>query len=337
MTADYKRALAPYARPDARRSALDIATSLVPYLALQVVMYLLLDVSYWLVLLVALPAAGFLVRTYIVFHDCTHGSFMPTKRGNWIVGTITGLMVYSPFASWRHNHQIHHATAGDLDRRGIGDLPTMTVDEYYGGSLGRRIGYRLIRNPIVLFGLGPFWSLLVQPRFTDKNARQRIRRSNQATNAAIVVLVAGMCLLIGWQEFLLLQAPMVLFGGGTGVWLFYVQHQFEDTYWQKTEDWSYADAALQGSSYLKLPKVLQFFTGNIGLHHVHHLNAKVPNYHLQAAHDANPVFHDVPTLTLWDGLKAARLKLWDERQGKLVTWREARRSVVGAAAAPQAA
>jgi omega-6 fatty acid desaturase (delta-12 desaturase) len=304
---------------------------------MSVAMYLALDVSTWLVLALAIPTGGFLLRTYIIFHDCTHGSFMPTKRGNWIVGTITGLMVYSPFASWRHNHQIHHATAGDLDRRGIGDLPTMTVAEYYGGSLAKRVGYRLIRNPLILFGLGPFWSLVVQPRFTDKSARQRIRRSNQATNVALVVLVVGLALLIGWQELLLLQAPMVLFGGGTGVWLFYVQHQFEDTYWQKTEDWSYADAALRGSSYLKLPKVLQFFTGNIGLHHVHHLSAKVPNYHLQAAHDANPVFHDVPTLTLWDGLKAARLKLWDESQGRLVTWREARRSVMGSAAAAQAA
>jgi omega-6 fatty acid desaturase (delta-12 desaturase) len=322
---DYKKALAPYAKPDVRKSALDIATSVVPYLALFALMYFLLDVSYWLVLLVALPASGFLLRTYIVFHDCSHGSFMPTKKANQIVGTAAGLLVYSPFLSWRHSHQVHHATAGDLDRRGVGDVPMMTYDEYVSAPLKTRIGYRLFRNPLVMFGIGPIWSLVIGPRIVSKDARPRIKRSIHLTNLALAVMVTALCLLMGWQEFLMLQLPMVFLAGTAGVWLFYVQHQFEDTYWESKESWSYADAALKGSSYLKLPKILQFFSGNIGLHHVHHLSARVPNYHLQAAHDNVDLFGDVPVLTFWDGIKATRLKLWDEDRGRLVTFADAQR------------
>ena len=323
IDAGHRAALAPYARPDVRRSLLDLATSVVPYLALFALMVALLDVSYLLVLAVAIPASGFLVRTYILFHDCTHGSFLPGKKANQRLGSALGLLLFSNFAAWKHNHQIHHATAGDLDRRGIGDLPTMTVAEFRAASRGQRIAYRLYRNPLVMFGVGPFWSLVIQPRFPDRTARPRIRRSVHLTNLALVVLVSGVCLLIGWQAFLLVQVPLVALAGGAGVWLFYVQHQFEDAYWESGERWSYADAALKGSSYLRLPKVLQFFTGNIGLHHVHHLSARVPNYHLQGAHDSLEVFRDVPELSLWDGLRAVRLKLWDEERGRLVTWREA--------------
>jgi omega-6 fatty acid desaturase (delta-12 desaturase) len=328
IDAGHRAALAPYARPDMRRSLLDVGTSVVPYLALFALMVALLDVSYLLVLAVAIPASGFLVRTYILFHDCTHGSFLPGKKANQRLGSALGLLLFSNFAAWKHNHQIHHATAGDLERRGIGDVPMMTIAEYRAASRGQRIAYRLYRNPLVMFGVGPFWSLVIQPRFPDRNARPRIRRSVHLTNLALVALVAGVCLLIGWQAFLLVQVPLVALAGGTGVWLFYVQHQFEDAYWESGEQWSYADAALKGSSYLRLPKVLQFFTGNIGLHHVHHLSARVPNYHLQGAHDALDVFQDVPQLSLWDGIRAVRLKLWDEDRGRLVTWREAALSPV---------
>ena len=326
IDAGHRAALAPYARPDMRRSLLDVGTSVVPYLALFALMVALLDVSYLLVLAVAIPASGFLVRTYILFHDCTHGSFLPGKKANQRLGSALGLLLFSNFAAWKHNHQIHHATAGDLDRRGIGDLPMMTIAEYRAATPKARLAYRLYRNPLVMFGLGPLWSLVIQPRFPARDARPRIKRSVHLTNLALLALVAGVCLLIGWQAFLLVQVPLILFGGGTGVWLFYVQHQFEDAYWESGESWSYEDAALKGSSYLKLPKVLQFFTGNIGLHHVHHLSARIPNYNLQRAHDENPVFHDVPTLTLADGLKAPRLKLFDEESGRLVTFAEARPS-----------
>ena len=316
--------LAPYATPRLARSVVDLATSVLPYLVLQVVMYLLLDVSYLLTLAVGVFAAGFLLRTYIVFHDCTHGSFMPTKRGNQWTGIATGLLVYSNFHSWKHNHQIHHATAGDLDRRGIGDLPTMTLEEYRSKGRGGRFLYRAIRNPLVLLGIGPFWSLVVNPRLVSRDARPRIKRSVHLTNLALALLVGGICWLIGWQEFLLLQVPIILLAGGTGIWLFYVQHQFEDVYWEHGGDWEYTEAALKGSSYLKLPKVLQFFTGNIGLHHVHHLSARIPNYNLQSAHDAHPEFQAVPTLTLADGVRTLRLKLYDTERRRMITWREAK-------------
>jgi omega-6 fatty acid desaturase (delta-12 desaturase) len=320
----WRDALAPYARPHVGRSLLDVATSVVPYLALSVVMYLALGVSYLLALAIAIPTAGFLTRSFIVFHDCSHGSFLPSRRANLWLGTALGLFVYSPFLRWRHDHARHHASAGDLDRRGAGDVRTLTVAEYDALSSRGRLAYRLVRNPLVMFGIGPIVALLVGPRIVDRNARPRMRRSVIGTNIALAVLVGGLCWLIGWRDFLLVQTPTVLLAGSVGIWLFYVQHQFEDVYWESTDDWSYAEAALRGSSYLKLPKVLQFFSGNIGLHHVHHLSARIPNYNLQRAHDENPIFHEVPILSLRDGLRAVRLKLWDEERRRLVTFAEAR-------------
>jgi len=319
-----QKTLAAYARPRPRRALLDLATSVLPYVGLSALMYLTLDVSYLLVLALAIPAAGFLLRTFILFHDCVHGSFLTTKRANRRLGIALGLLVYQPYLSWKHGHAVHHATAGDLDRRGVGDVATLTVTEYKALPWRSRLGYRLFRNPVVMFGLGPIYALLVQPRLVARSARPRIRHSVMATNAVLAVLVAALCLLLGWREFLLVQMPTALLAGSAGVWLFYVQHQFEGTYWQRAGDWSYTHAALHGSSYLKLPKVLQFFTGNIGLHHVHHLNARIPNYNLQRAHDEVAAFHDVPTLSFRDGCRAARLKLWDERRGRLVTFAEAR-------------
>jgi omega-6 fatty acid desaturase (delta-12 desaturase) len=321
---DWKAAFAPYASPRLGRSLLDLATSVVPYLALFALMYVALDWSYLATLCLALPASGFLLRTYIIFHDCAHGSFLPSKRTNAWLGRVLGLIVYSPFQAWRHSHAVHHATAGDLDRRGVGDVMTLTAAEYAALPPLKRLGYRLFRNPLVMFGIGPIYAMVIQPRLVARSSRPRIRRSVMLTNAALALAVAGLCWLLGWREFLMVQAPLALLAGGAGVWLFYVQHQFEDTYWQSREGWSYEDAALKGSSYLKLPKVLQFFTGNIGLHHVHHLNARTPNYNLQRVHDAYPMLQAVPTLSLWDGIRAVRLKLWDERRGRLVTFAEAR-------------
>ncbi len=314
--------LAPYARPHVGRSVLDLATSVVPYLGLWVAMVALLEVSYLLVLPLAVLAAGFLLRTYILFHDCTHGSFLPSKRANEICGVLLGLFVFTPFHAWKHNHAVHHATAGDLDRRGIGDVTTLTVAEYQAKSWKGRLGYRLFRNPVIMFGLGPIFAMIIGPRLVSRDARPRIKRSIMGTNVALVVLIGAVVWAIGWQAFLLIQLPIALIAGGSGIWLFYVQHQFEDAYWESHDSWDYDDAALQGSSYLKLPKILQFFTGNIGLHHVHHLSARIPNYNLQAAHDANPVFHSVPTLTMWDGVKAIRLKLYDEERKRLVGFSE---------------
>jgi omega-6 fatty acid desaturase (delta-12 desaturase) len=322
--ASWRATLAPYATPSLRLSLQNVATSVVPYVALIVAMFFALRVSLVLMLLLAVPAAGFLVRTFIVFHDCAHGSFLPSKRANAYLGAVLGLLLFTPYAKWRHAHARHHATAGDLDRRGVGDVKTMTVAEYRAEPLAGRLAYRAFRNPLVMLILGPTYAMVIQPRFVGGGERARLRRSVLATDAALLVLVGGLCWLIGWQAYLLIQGPVMLLAGGAGVWLFYVQHQFEDTYWQSGESWSYADAALRGSSYLKLPPLLQFFTGNIGLHHVHHLSARVPNYHLQRAHDENPIFHDVPVLTLWQGMRAFRLKLWDPDRGRLVGFEVAR-------------
>jgi omega-6 fatty acid desaturase (delta-12 desaturase) len=320
---EWKDALASCAKPHLGRSLLDIATSLVPYLALSVLMYFSIGISWALTLALAVPTAGFAVRTFILFHDCTHGSFLPWRRANAWLGAGLGVVLHTPFVAWRHSHAIHHATSGDLDRRGGGDVWTVTVAEYAAMSRGERFKYRAFRNPLVMLGLGPILAMIIAPRFVSWSARPRMRRSVIGTDIALIVLVGALCWWIGWADYLLIWGPTVWIAGATGIWLFYVQHQFEDAYWESDKGWNYADAALRGSSHLKLPKVLQFFTGNIGLHHVHHLNARIPNYNLQRAHDQNPVFHSVPTLSLRDGMRALRLKLWDENRGRMVSFAEA--------------
>ncbi len=322
--ASLQAALARYAQPHQGRALLDIATSVVPYLLLCVAMYLALDISVLLVIALAIPAAGVLVRTFIVFHDCSHGSFLRSRRANRWLGTALGLLLYSPFLRWRHDHAVHHATSGDLERRGVGDVRTLTVAEYEALDWRGRLGYRLLRNPLVMFGFGPIVAMIIGPRIVAKGARPRMRRSVIATNVALAVLVGGLCWLIGWRDYLLVAGPSALLAGSVGIWLFYVQHQFEDAYWESGAVWTYADAALRGSSYLKLPWMLQFFTGNIGFHHVHHLNARIPNYNLARAHEENPIFHQVPTLSLGDALRAVSLKLWDEDAKRMVTFAQAR-------------
>jgi omega-6 fatty acid desaturase (delta-12 desaturase) len=330
--APWRETLAPFAVPCMRRGLLAVATSVVPYAALCAVMYVTLGVSPALTAVLAIAAAGFLLRVFVMFHDCAHGSLLPSRRANAVLGTGLGLLVLSPFRRWRHDHAVHHATSGDLDRRGVGDIVTLTVAEYRARRWRGRVAYRLIRNPLVMFGLGPVFAMIVGPRIVARGARPRMRNSVLATDAVLAVAIGGLCWLIGWQAFLVVWAPAALLAGSVGIWLFYVQHQFEDAYWQSGEVWSYADAALRGSSHLKLPRVLQFFTGNIGLHHVHHLNARIPNYNLRRAHAASPMFASVPTLSLWSGLRSVRFKLWDEQAGRLVTFAQARRGFLPAAA-----
>jgi acyl-lipid omega-6 desaturase (Delta-12 desaturase) len=311
----------------------NILTSVVPYLVLIAAAALALRTSVALAVTLSLLASGFLIRTFIVFHDCAHGSFFPSKRTNAVLGAILGVLVYTPFAVWRREHAVHHATAGDLDRRGVGDVQTLTVDEYLARPWWGRLGYRLFRNPFVMFGLGPMWVVVLEPRVVSWSTPRRLRRSTLGTDLALAAVIGGLCWLLGWQGFLIVQLPALMVTGSVGIWLFYVQHQFEDTYWQSSDSWRYEDAALKGSSYLKLPRILQFLTGNIGLHHVHHLSARIPNYNLQAAHDDTPALHAVPTISLRDGLRATRLKLWDETQGKLVGFAAARASQTGGATA----
>ncbi|HEY4279439.1 MAG TPA: fatty acid desaturase [Conexibacter sp.] len=332
----WRKTLAPYTKPRLGRSLVDLATSLLPFLLLLGAIIPLVHAFYPLALVLMVPAAGFQVRTFIVFHDCAHGSFLPSKRANKWLGRILGVIVWTPFGAWRHSHAMHHASAGDLDRRGDGDVPTMTVAEYRDAPFKARLAYRLFRNPAVMFTIGPLAAMIIAPRIPSKSARPRMRNSVLLTDLALAVVIAAVCLVFGWQTFLLVQVPMAIFAGGAGIWLFFVQHQFEDVYWESADHWSYDDAALRGSSYLKLPRVLQFFSGNIGLHHVHHLSAAIPNYNLQAAHDENEVFHSVPVLSFWQGIRATRLKLWDEESNRLVTFGEAARAP-RAAGAPSAA
>ena len=321
----WQESVGRYARPDLRRTLWALASSVVPFIALWVLMYLALSVSYFLTLALAVPATAFLLRIYMLFHDCTHGSLLRSRRANARVGAVLGFFVFTPFARWRYEHTMHHATASDLDRRGTGDMMTLTVDEYEARSRGARLKYRLYRSPLVMFGIGPVWSMVLSPRWVPRGSRPEIKRSVLGLDVALVVVFGALCWWLGWRDVLLVQAPFIWLAGGAGIWLFYVQHQFSNTYWQRSPDWTYADAAMRGSSYLHLPRVLQFVTANIGFHHVHHLSPKIPNYHLQRVHDANPMFDDVSRLTFWEALGTVRLKLWDDETGRLVTWADARR------------
>jgi omega-6 fatty acid desaturase (delta-12 desaturase) len=323
--ADCRRSeLRQYARSDLGRSFVALATSLVPFLALWALMFAAFPSSpYWVVLLLAVPAAGFMVRTYILFHDCVHGSFLTNRQANDWLGRVLGLLAFTPFARWRYEHLVHHATAGDLDRRGVGDVPVATVAEYDAMSPGAQLGYRLYRNPFVMYLLGPIYSTAIMQRLQSRVAPKRMRRSVWGTNVAAAILVAALVVAFGWQAVLFVELPIVVIAGGAGIWLFYVQHQYPGTYWERTDDWSFTDAALRGSSYLALPRVLQFFTGNIGFHHVHHLNPKIPNYRLERAHREQPFLHAVPALSFTDGLRATRLKLYDEQSRRMVTWQQA--------------
>ena len=313
-----------YQQSNIGRAAAQVVTTIGPLALTFYLMYRSLAFPYWVTLLLAFPAAGLLVRTFIIMHDCAHGSFFPSRRANDILGWITGVLTLTPFGQWRHDHALHHASSGDLDRRGHGDVPTLTVQEYTALSRGARLRYRLLRNPLVLFGLGPIhWVLTnrIPPRGSDATSR-RGRESVWFTNAAIVAAVIGMSLWIGWASVVLVYGPPMYIAAAVGIWLFYVQHQFEGTYWKDHGDWDYATAAIRGSSYLRLPGVLHWFTGSIGLHHVHHLGPRIPNYALVRCHEENPLFHDVTVITLAASVRTLRLTLWDETREQLVGFRD---------------
>jgi omega-6 fatty acid desaturase (delta-12 desaturase) len=326
--ASYKDALAPFERAQTRRAVVQLTNSLLPYLALTAASYLTWGLSPLLTAVLAVLAGGFLVRTFVVFHDCSHGSLLPSRKGNARVGAVLGLFVLTPFAQWRHGHAIHHATSGDLDRRGVGDVLTLTVAEYQAQPWYGRLGYRLFRNPLVMFGLGPIFAMIILPRVAGigPGSRRRLRNSVLLNDAVLAVIFFALGSLLGWVRFLEIWAPSAMLAGAAGIWLFYVQHQFEDAYWVSGAEWSYAEAALAGSTHLRLPRVLAFFSADIGYHHVHHLNAKIPNYNLRKAHASHPVFESVPTIGIADGMRAVRFKLWDADAGKLVSFAKARRS-----------
>ncbi|MZE60510.1 fatty acid desaturase [Bacillus anthracis] len=299
-----------------------LINTVVPFIILWYLAYKSLSVSYLLAVVPSLLAAGFMTRIFIIFHDCTHYSFFKSRRANRIVGTCMGVLTLFPFDQWGHDHAIHHATSGNLGKRGTGDIWTLTVDEYVAAPLRLRLAYRLYRNPFVMFGLGPIYVFLLKNRFNRKGARQKERMNTYLTNIIIVAVVAILCWAIGWQSFLLVHGTIFLIAGSVGIWLFYVQHTFEDSYFEEDKDWEYVKAAVEGSSFYKLPKILQFLTGNIGFHHVHHLSPRVPNYKLEEAHNNTLPLKNVPTITLATSLRSLRFRLWDEKSNNFVSFKE---------------
>jgi omega-6 fatty acid desaturase (delta-12 desaturase) len=317
-TSAWKKIVARYQKPSLGRGLWQIANTLVPYAALWYLMYLSLAVSWWLTMPLAVLAGAFLVRAFIIFHDCGHGSFFKSSAANHILGAITGALTFTPYYHWRWEHAIHHSSAGDLDRRGTGDVWTLTVQEYLESSRWKRFAYRLARNPGVLFVLAPLFLFLVKQRVPSLKAPLRERYSVYWTNLAVGAIAAGLIWLIGLKAYLIIQLTILLVAGSAGVWLFYVQHQFEGVYWERGGEWDYATAALKGSSFYKLPRILQWFSGNIGFHHIHHLSPRIPNYHLEKCHRAEPLFQTVKPVTLLSSLKSFTFRLWDEQRRKLV-------------------
>lgn len=327
-SSDWIEVVSRYNKPSAAKSTWQVMNSLIPYIGLWYLMYLSLGVSYFITLGLALLAAGFLVRIFIIFHDCGHGSFFKSRKANRIVGTIFGSLVFTPYDRWHTTHAIHHATVGNLDKRGVGDVRTLTIDEYNDLSRARKFIYRLYRHPIMLFGIGPFFLFVFVFRFTRKGMNKAERRSIYQGNIIMTVYITGLVLLLGLKAFLLIQLPIIIIATSAGVWLFYVQHQFEDVIWTRTKEWDYKKMALEGSSFLKFPKILQWFSGNIGFHHIHHLSPMIPNYNLEKCHKENQIFSTIKPVTFVPSLKTAALLLWDEQRGKLISFRKYKKSIL---------
>ena len=321
---EWRKLVVKFEKPALGPAIWQLVNTLGPYALTWYLMYLSLAWHWWITLPLAVLAGAFLVRIFIIFHDCGHGSFFKSPRANAITGFITGVLTLTPFHHWKWEHAIHHASSGNLDKRGVGDIWTMTVEEYLASSRARRFSYRLSRNPVILFLIAPLYLFVVHQRFPKANANARERRSVYWMNLAIFGVALGMSLLFGWKAYLFLQLTVTLVAGTLGIWMFYVQHQFEDVYWERGEEWDYCSAALEGSSFYKLPKVLQWFSGNIGFHHIHHLSSRIPNYNLEKCHRSHPMFHSVKPVTLLGSLKCAAYRLWDEKNKQLVGYRHLR-------------
>lgn len=314
----WRQIVGKYQVPSLPKSCWQIGNTLVPYIGLWALMFYTVQHSWLLTLALAVLAALFLVRIFIIFHDCTHGAYFRSKRLNDAVGFVCGLLTLTPYRHWKWQHAVHHGSSGNLDARGIGDVWTMTVKEYEAAPLRTRLHYRFARNPFVLFGLVPLGLFLIYQRIPYAQASRRDRNSVHRMNAAILLYALGLSWLFGFWNFLFIQLTITGVSGTLGVWLFYVQHQFEDTYWRSGDNWDYTASAMEGSSFYKLPALLNWFSGNIGYHHIHHLSARIPNYNLKACHEAEPFFQKVPEINLRRSLHSLRLRLWDEERGKLV-------------------
>jgi omega-6 fatty acid desaturase (delta-12 desaturase) len=322
---EWRAIIARYTGPDTMASLWQVFVTLTLLVGGLVLGYWLMPRAPWATALLVVPLAGLLIRTFVIMHDCAHGSFLPWPRVNDAIGFVTGVLTFTPFSQWRREHALHHASSGDLDRRGYGDVTTLTVAEYEALTRFGRLKYRLYRHPFVLFGIGPLHMMIIQRfRFPGLATGKQQLWSIWLTNVALLGLIAIATVAFGWKSVFLLYLPAYYLAAAGGIWLFYVQHQFEEAYWERGRQWDYATAAITGSSHLRMPRLLNWFTGHIGLHHVHHLGPKIPNYRLKAAHEENPIFHAAPELTLWSAAKTLRLTLWDEQRGRMIGFREHR-------------
>ena len=324
---DWIKVVRKYNYPDLKKSIWQIINSLVPYVVLWFLMYMSLQVSYLLTLALAIPAAGFLVRLFIIFHDCGHGSFFKSRKTNKIIGSILGSLAFTPYVPWHADHAIHHSSVGNLDKRGKGDVMTLTVEEYESLPRGKKLYYRLYRHPAIMFGIAPVLLFVLWFRIPRRSMSRPVRNNILLTNLYIAILAAGLILLMGWKAYLMIQLPVIYLASVAGVWLFYIQHQFEGVVWSRSEEWDYTKMALEGSSYLKFPRLLQWFSGNIGFHHVHHLSPKIPNYKLEKCHRENSIFQAVKPVTFHPSIRAIALRLWDEKIQKLISLRHYRRAI----------
>ncbi len=317
--------VAKYKHANVFKSCWQVANSLIPFFVLWYLMYLSYAYSYWLTLLLALPTAGLLVRIFIIQHDCGHHSFFHSKRANDVLGVFCGILTLTPYHFWRRTHSRHHVTSGNLDHRGHGDVGVLTVKEYEARTRWGRLGYRIYRHPLFLFLIGSSYMFIVQQRIASglPGSWRRERLSIYTTNLAILAILVTAWMTIGLQAFLLIELPIVVIGAAAGSWLFFVQHQYEDAYWQPNRTWDFTASALAGSSYYRLPAVLRWFSGNIGYHHIHHLNSRIPNYHLAACHAAEPDFRQAVTFGLVESLSCVSFKLWDEDGKRMVTFAQA--------------
>ena len=310
--------IAKYRNPSRSLSWWQLANTFIPYVILWGLMVWSLSISYWLTLLFIFPAAGLVIRLFIIFHDCGHGSYFKSRRLSDTIGYLLGVLTFTPYKRWHHAHLIHHRTAGNLDKRGVGDVWTLTVREYEQLSSKKKFYYRVYRNPAIMFGIGAGLIFLFANRFTRKDFSREERKSVYFTNLGIAVLAATLCLTIGWKAYLLIQIPVMYFAAVAGVYMFYVQHQFDGVHWYEDKNWDFKTVALQGSSFFKLPKVLQWFTGNIGFHHIHHLSFKIPNYYLEACHKENEIFSKTKPITFFRSFGTLKLRLCNEETRQLV-------------------
>jgi omega-6 fatty acid desaturase (delta-12 desaturase) len=309
-----------YISPQLKKSIWQIINTFIPYVGLWILMIYSLSISYWLTAAIAVIAAGFLVRLFIIFHDCGHGSFFKSKKANLIVGAFFGILAFTPYYKWHRQHIQHHATVGNLDKRGLGDVWTMTKNEFETSSKRKRLFYKLYRHPVFMFGIGPMYVFMIQNRLTKSWMNKKEKQNVYFTNASLTILVVGMSFVIGFWTFLFLQLIIMYISGMAGLWLFYLQHQYEDVTWYRNKEWNFREVALTGSSFIKFPKLLQWFSGNIGFHHIHHFNSRIPNYMLEKCYRENPVFQQVKAITFLTSMKSLKLRLWDENSHKLVAY-----------------